>query len=96
MVCCLALSAIDDTTLERNKIIVLMLIFPSSESLKFSETGSSDATSFLRSRGTIKSSVVLGAQRNPNDLRAWGCTENDTQHGSKLKKVWLSDDNIYM
>ena len=96
MVCCLALSAIDGTTLERNEIIVLMLIFPSSEPLKFSETGSSDATSFLRSGGTIKSSIELGAQRNPNDLRARGCTENDTQHGSKLKKVWLSDDNIYM
>ncbi|XP_030968902.1 uncharacterized protein LOC115989371 isoform X2 [Quercus lobata] len=60
---------------------------PCSESLKFSETGSSDATSFLRSRGTIKSSVVLGAQQNQNDLRARGCTENDTQHGSKLKKL---------
>lgn len=96
MVCCLALSAINDTTLERNEIIVLMLIFPSSEPLKFSETGSSDATSFLQSRGTIMSSVVLEAQQNLNDLRAQGCTKNDTQHGSKLKKVWLSDDNIYM
>ena len=96
MVCCLALSAIDDTTLERKEIIVLMLIFPSSEPLKFSETGSSDATSFLRSRGTIKSSVVLEAQGNLNDLRAGGCTKNDTQHGSKLKKVWPSNDNIYM
>ncbi|XP_050286074.1 uncharacterized protein LOC126725403 isoform X3 [Quercus robur] len=37
--------------------------------------------------GTIKSFVVLGAQRNPNDLRAQGCTANDTQHGSKLKKL---------
>ncbi|KAM4111162.1 hypothetical protein ACJW30_05G047200 [Castanea mollissima] len=57
------------------------------EPLKFSETGSSDATSFLQSRGTIKSSVVLEAQQNLNDLRARGCTKNDTQHGSKLKKL---------
>ncbi|KAF3963801.1 hypothetical protein CMV_011847 [Castanea mollissima] len=37
--------------------------------------------------GTIKSSVVLEAQQNLNDLRARGCTKNDTQHGSKLKKL---------
>ncbi|KAM4100144.1 hypothetical protein ACB094_05G046600 [Castanea mollissima] len=57
------------------------------EPLKFSETGSSDATSFLQSRGTIKSSVFLEAQQNLNDLRTRGCTKNDTQHGSKLKKL---------
>nr|POE99765.1 letm1 domain-containing protein ylh47, mitochondrial [Quercus suber] len=57
------------------------------EPLKFSETGSSDAASFLQSRETIKLSAVLEAQRNLNDLRARGCTKNDTQHGSKLKKL---------
>jgi hypothetical protein len=71
--CCLALSAIDDTTLERKGITVLMLIFTSSEPLKFSE-----------------------AQQNSHDLIAQGCPKNDTQYGSKLKKVWQSDDNIYM
>nr|POE99766.1 mitochondrial distribution and morphology protein 38 [Quercus suber] len=60
---------------------------PCSEPLKFSETGSSDAASFLQSRETIKLSAVLEAQRNLNDLRARGCTKNDTQHGSKLKKL---------
>lgn len=89
-----ALSCIDETTVKRKEIIVLMLIFTSSEPLKLSETGACDPTPFVRSKGATKFSVVPEAQQSCGDLMAKECPKDSSPHGTTQKMVWLSHDSI--
>ncbi|KAF5453112.1 hypothetical protein F2P56_028049 [Juglans regia] len=57
----------------------------SGELIKFSETVASDPTSFARSKGTIKFSIVSEAQQNSRNFMAHECPENSSQHGSGQK-----------
>lgn len=81
--------SVNSASPSRNKLIVFVLIFGSSELLKITETGDASDPNLpsIKSKGASVTKLSLNIESQQSNLLIQGCLNNQSEYGFKLRKV---------